>query len=174
MIRRCTDSDLDVVCSIINDAAQAYKGVIPDDCWHDPYMPREELEGEIRDGVEFWGFEENYELGGVMGIQDRGEVSLIRHAYVRTAIRNCGIGTRLLHHLESQTHRPILIGTWTAAAWAVRFYKKNGYAALSRRDTERLLSLYWAIPRLQIETSVVLANAEWGSANQTVGSNKRT
>jgi len=154
------------MCAIINDAAQAYKGVIPDDRWHDPYMPREELENEIHDGVQFWGFEENRELRGVMGIQDHGPVTLMRHAYVRTASRNCGIGTQLLHHLDGQTRKPILIGTWTAATWAVRFYQRNGYTPLPRDDTERLLRLYWNIPERQIVTSVVLANAEWRSAIQ--------
>jgi GNAT superfamily N-acetyltransferase len=166
MIRRCTKSDLDRIYAIINDAAQAYKGLIPNDRWHEPYMPMEELEDEIRDGVEFWGFEADCELAGVMGIQDRGEVALMRHAYVRTVSRKRGIGTRLLRHLEGLTHKPILIGTWTAAIWAVRFYEKNGYNSLSRVETERLLRLYWNIPERQIATSVVLANADWKSANQ--------
>jgi GNAT superfamily N-acetyltransferase len=166
MIRRCAKSDLDGMYAIINDAAQAYKGYIPDDRWHDPYMTMEQLEDEIRDGVEFWGFEEDCKLAGVMGIQDRGEVALMRHAYVRTAKRKRGIGTKLLRHLEGLTDKPILIGTWTAAIWAVRFYEKNGYTALSRGETEPLLRLYWSIPERQIATSVVLANAEWKSANQ--------
>ena len=152
--------------AIINDAAQAYKGLIPVDRWHEPYMPMEEMEEEIRDGVEFWGFEEDCELVGVMGIQDRGEVTLMRHAYVRTARRKRGIGTRLLRHLEGLTDKPILIGTWAAAIWAVRFYEKNGYIPLSRIETERLLRLYWSIPERQITTSVVLANADWKSSNQ--------
>jgi len=152
--------------AIINDAAQAYKGLIPVDRWHEPYMPMEEMEEEIRDGVEFWGFEEDCELVGVMGIQDRGEVTLMRHAYVRTARRKRGIGTRLLRHLEGLTDKPILIGTWAAAIWAVRFYEKNGYTPLSRIETERLLRLYWSIPERQITTSVVLANADWKSSNQ--------
>jgi GNAT superfamily N-acetyltransferase len=166
MIRRCTESDLDEMYAIINDAAQAYRGLIPDDRWHEPYMPMEELGNEIRDGVEFWGLEEDCELAGVMGIQDRGVVTLMRHAYVRTARRKRGIGTRLLRHLEGLTHKPILIGTWAAAIWAVRFYEKNGYTSISRIETERLLRLYWNIPERQIATSVVLANADWKSANQ--------
>lgn len=166
MIRRCTESDLDGMYAIINDAAQAYKGLIPDDRWHEPYMPMEELKDEIRDGVEFWGLEEDCELAGVMGIQDRGEVTLMRHAYVRTARQKHGIGSRLLRHLEELTHKPILIGTWTAAIWAVRFYEKYGYTSLSRVETERLLRLYWNIPERQIATSVVLANADYKSANQ--------
>lgn len=165
MIRRCVESDLDAMFAIINDAAQAYKGVIPDDRWHEPYMPVEELEGEIRDGVEFWGAEEDSELVGVMGVQDRGSVTLIRHAYVRTSRRNQGVGTQLLHHMESLTDKPILIGTWLAATWAIRFYEKNGYVALSREETDRLLRLYWSIPERQVVTSVVLANEKWRSTN---------
>ncbi len=146
---------------IINDAAQAYKGVIPPDRWHEPYMPIEELKHEIEDGVEFWGYHEAGELVGVMGLQDKGDVYLIRHAYVRTNRRNLGIGTKLLRHLEEMTDKPILIGTWTDATWAVRFYEKNGYRLLSRSETERLLKKYWKIPERQVVTSVVLANPKW-------------
>ena len=158
MIRRCTDQDLPEMCAIINDAAQAYKGIIPDDRWQEPYMPMDELEAEILDGVEFWGLEEHGKLTGVMGIQDKGSVALIRHAYVRTENRSRGVGTQLLRHLESLTNKPILIGTWTAATWAIRFYERNGYRLLSRPDTDRLLRQYWRIPERQIVTSVVLAN----------------
>jgi len=161
MIRRCTDADLDEMLLIINDAAQAYKGVIPEDRWREPYMPRDELVGEVQDGVEFWGLEEDGELVGVMGIQDKGRIALMRHAYVRTGGRRRGVGTRLLHHLERLTHEPILIGTWIAATWAIRFYEKNGYTALSRDETDRLLRRYWTIPERQIVTSVVLANEAW-------------
>lgn len=141
---------------IVNDAAQAYKGVIPADCWHEPYMPMEELKEETADGVEFWGFEEDGILIGIMGIQDKGAVTLIRHAYVRTANRQHGVGTELLRHLETLTRKTVLIGTWLAATWAIRFYEKNGYATLSREETERLLRLYWRIPERQIATSIVL------------------
>jgi len=150
---------------IINDAAQAYQGVIPEDRWREPYMPRDELLGEVRDGVEFWGLEGDGALVGVMGIQDKGPVVLMRHAYVRTAERRRGAGTRLLHHLERLTQKPILIGTWLAATWAVRFYEKNGYTALSRDETDRLLRQYWTIPERQIVTSVVLANAAWANVD---------
>jgi GNAT superfamily N-acetyltransferase len=156
-IRACGPADLPALFSIVNDGAQAYEGVIPDDCWHEPYMSLEDLQRELRDGVAFWGYEMDGELVGVMGIQDRGDVSLIRHAYVRTAQRRKGIGERLLEHLEEATAKPILIGTWTAAAWAVRFYEKNGYCVLSRDETDRLLRKYWSISERQIETSVVLA-----------------
>jgi len=146
---------------IINDAARAYKEVIPEDRWHEPYMPIEELRHEIDDGVEFWGYEEAGELMGVMGLQDKGDVYLIRHAYVRTNRQDLGIGTKLLRHLEQMTDKPILIGTWTDATWAVRFYEKNGYRLLSRPEIERLLKKYWKIPERQVVTSVVLANLRW-------------
>jgi N-acetylglutamate synthase-like GNAT family acetyltransferase len=164
MIRICTDDDLPALYTIINDAARAYKGVIPADRWHEPYMPMDELRQEIREGVQFWGYESDGELLGVMGIQDKTEVALIRHAYVKTARRNQGIGTKLLRHLESMTNKPILIGTWIGAAWAIRFYEKHGYRCLSKTDTEHLLRQYWSVPDRQIETSVVLANAAWGPA----------
>ena len=161
MIRRCTEGDFEEIYQIINDGAQAYKGVIPEDRWHEPYMTREELQHEIHDGVAFWGFEENTELIGVMGIQDRGDVILIRHAYVRTIKRKQGIGTALLRHLEGVTGGPILIGTWRDATWAVRFYQKNGYHLVEEYEKDQLLKKYWQIPTRQIETSVVLANAKW-------------
>ena len=160
-VRPCVATEVPAVFSIINDAAQAYKGVIPPDRWHDPYMPLAELEREIRDGIAFWGCESDGELVGVMGIQDRSEVTLIRHAYVRTAHRREGIGEKLLKHLERITPKPILIGTWSDAAWAIHFYEKNGYRILSRPETERLLRKYWSIPERQVETSVVLANSNW-------------
>ena len=161
MIRICTEQDLAALHSIINDAAQAYKGVIPADRWHEPYMPMPELEREFRDGMRFWGLESDGELVGAMGIQDKGDVDLIRHAYVRTSRRNQGAGTRLLRHIEGTTRKPILVGTWADASWAIRFYRKNGYRALSRDDTERLLGKYWKIPPRQVATSIVLANAAW-------------
>jgi len=146
---------------IINDAAQAYKGVIPDDCWHEPYMPLEELEHEIHAGVRFWGYEEGGALIGVMGIQDRGDVDLVRHAYVRTSSRSKGVGALLLKHLEVTTQKPVLIGTWAAATWAIRFYEKHGYRLLSREETVQLLKKYWSISERQLETSVVLASPRW-------------
>ncbi len=161
MIRKCDTPDIARMFAIINDAAQAYKGVIPDDRWHEPYMSIEEIEKEIADGVEFWGAEEGGALVGVMGSQDKGEVTLMRHAYVITARRNCGIGTTLLRHLESLTNKPILIGTWIDATWAIRFYEKNGYITLSRQETEQLLRQFWRIPERQVATSVVLANTAW-------------
>jgi GNAT superfamily N-acetyltransferase len=169
-IRLCNVQDLPQIFSIINDAAQAYKGIIPADRWREPYMPLDELNEAIDQGIVFWGCGIEAQaagaagdrLAGVMGIQDRGEVTLIRHAYVRTAERRKGIGEKLLKHLESTTAKPVLIGTWSAAAWAIRFYEKNGYRTLSRPETERVLRKYWSIPERQIETSVVLANPRWG------------
>jgi GNAT superfamily N-acetyltransferase len=163
MIRECSGADLSVMCEIINDAAQAYRGIIPADRWHEPYMPMEELKSEIAAGVRFWGCESDGELLGVMGMQDKGEVDLIRHAYVKTAKRKQGIGSELLRHIEKSVRKPILLGTWRDATWAVAFYEKNGYRRLSRQETERLLRKFWSIPERQIETSVVLANAAWKS-----------
>jgi N-acetylglutamate synthase-like GNAT family acetyltransferase len=165
MIRKCTDDDLAALYAIINDAAQAYKGVIPADRWHEPYMPMGELRKEIHDGVQFWGYESDGEVIGVMGIQDKGDVALIRHAYVKTIRRKQGVGSALLRHIEQLTNKPILIGTWADAVWAIRFYEKNGYRLLSKTETEHLLRKYWSIPDRQVETSVVLANAKWQPAN---------
>ena len=157
MIRRCRDTETAVIWEIINDGATAYEGVIPDDRLHDPYMTLDELQHEIEDGVDFWGLEENGVLQGVMGIQDRGDVALIRHSYVRTSRRNKGFGTRLLRFLESTTTKPILVGTWAAAWWAVAFYQKNGYRLVGPGEKDSLLSKYWTISERQRETSVVLA-----------------
>ena len=158
MIRPCTDNDFEATYDIINDAAQAYKGLIPADRWHKPYMSQDQLQQEIDAGVNFWGVEENGRLIGIMGIQDKGDVTLIRHAYIRTALRNRGVGSQLLHHLEAMTDNPILIGTWAAATWAIAFYKKNGYHLVSQEEKNLLLKKYWNIPDRQVETSVVLAN----------------
>lgn len=141
---------------IINDAAQAYKGVIPADCWKEPYMSREYLRHEIDAGVAFWGYEETGALVGVMGIQDVQDVTLIRHAYVRTSDRNRGIGGKLITHLMKLISRPALVGTWKAATWAIRFYEKQGFRLVSWEEKERLLRKYWSIPERQTETSVVL------------------
>ena len=164
MIRECTESDFTMMIETINDAAQAYKGVIPEDCWNEPYMSYEELRVEIGDGVDFWGLEQEGQLLGIMGIQDKGDLTLIRHAYVRKQAQKLGIGTRLLQHLENITEKPILIGTWAAASWAISFYEKNGYTVVSEEEKNRLLAKYWSIPERQIETSVVLANQRWKKA----------
>ena len=161
MIRKCTDADFTTIQAIINEAAQAYRSVIPDDRWHEPYMGSDELVAEIADGVIFRGTELDGRLVGVMGIQDKGEVKLIRHAYVRPAFQKQGIGEALLYHLERATEKPILIGTWADASWAISFYRKNGYQLVTHDEKTRLLKKYWSIPLRQIETSVVLANSRW-------------
>ncbi|MGE5173715.1 MAG: GNAT family N-acetyltransferase [Betaproteobacteria bacterium] len=161
MIRQCTENDFEAIHGIVNDAAQAYKGVIPEDRWKEPYMSKEYLRHEMDASVVFWGWEENGELIGVMGIQDVQDVTLIRHAYVRTAQRNKGIGGKLIAHLKSLTARPILVGTWASAVWAIKFYEKHGFTLVTWEEKERLLRKYWAIPERQTETSVVLADTNW-------------
>jgi N-acetylglutamate synthase-like GNAT family acetyltransferase len=161
MIRPCTERDFEDICEIINEAAQKYKGIIPPDRWKVPYMPPEELRHEIDQGVHFWGVEEGGQLVGVMGIQHVKDVTLIRHAYVRSDRQNQGIGQKLLAVLRRRTHRPLLIGTWADADWAVRFYQKHGFKSVSRAEKDRLLKKYWSVPDRQIETSVVLADAQW-------------
>ena len=156
MIRRCQDSDLPDVCAIINDAASAYQGVIPADCWHEPYMALEELKEEIHRGVAFWGYEEEHQLVGVMGMQRVKDVILIRHAYVKTRRRSHGIGGKLLAHLLELADGKILVGTWKAAGWAIRFYEQHGFQLVGEAEKNRLLATYWQIPERQIETSVVL------------------
>lgn len=161
MIRACGPSDIETVHQIINDAAQAYQGVIPEDCWKEPYMPVEELRGEVAAGVRFLGYEVDGGLIGIMGLQDVQDVTLIRHAYVRTAHRNWGVGGRLLSHLVEQAAQPLLIGTWAAAGWAIRFYQNRGFQLVSPDEKDRLLRKYWSVPPRQMETSVVLADQKW-------------
>jgi N-acetylglutamate synthase-like GNAT family acetyltransferase len=160
-IRRSVEADLPAILAIVNDAAQAYRGVIPADRWHEPYMPKDELEKEISDGVAFWVAEEEGRLLGVMGIQDKGDVALVRHAYVAPATQGKGVGTRLLRHVGGLTDKPILIGTWAAASWAIEFYERNGFTVVPGGEKDRLLRTYWSIPARQIETSVVLADGRW-------------
>ena len=157
MIRQCDENDIGDILAIFNDGAQAYRGVIPDDCWTQPYMAVSALRHEVDSGVKFWGWQAGDELVGVMGIQDVRDATLIRHAYVRTAQRCDGIGAALLAHLRGLTGRPILIGTWTAASWAIRFYEKNGFVLVGEDEKKRLLGKYWTIPARQVEASVVLA-----------------
>jgi len=158
-IRPCRDDERDVILAIVNDAAEAYRGVIPDDRWHEPYMAADELDAEIDAGVDFWGYEADGELVGVMGIQPVRDVMLIRHAYVRPKRQGEGIGRALLEHLRGMTDRPILIGTWASAEWAIRFYERNGFELVSEEGKNELLKTYWDIPERQTETSVVLALA---------------
>jgi len=161
MIRRCFHKDFETICSIINEAAQVYRGVIPADRWKIPYMSGEELKHEITEGVAFWGYEAGGRLMGVMGIQAVRDVTLIRHAYVRPEVQNQGIGTKLLFELCKRTDLPILIGTWADAAWAIQFYQKHGFKQVSPQEKNQLLEKYWSIPARQVETSVVLADAKW-------------
>jgi GNAT superfamily N-acetyltransferase len=156
MIRLCTDSDMNTLYEIINDAARAYEGRIPDDCYHQPYMRRDEILSEMAAGVAFYGHEEDSQLDAVMGIQDRGPVTLIRHAYTRTRRQGQGLGTKLLAYLLGMTAKPVLVGTWCDATWAVRFYQQQGFKLTTPEETERLLRAYWSISDRQIETSVVL------------------
>lgn len=161
VIRRCDERDFETILSIVNDSAEAYRGVIPADRFGDSYMPREELADEMAAGVEFWALEEDGAPAGVMGVQSVADVALIRHAYVRTAKQRRGIGGRLLRHIRSITDRPLLVGTWAAADWAIRFYRRHGFALVPAPDTADVLRRYWDIPARQIETSVVLAEREW-------------
>jgi GNAT superfamily N-acetyltransferase len=161
LIRECGDADFDEILDVVNDGAAAYKGVVPDDRWHEPYMTADELRRDMDDGVRFWGCEEQGRLIAVMGLQDRTETVLIRHAYVRTVRRRQGLGTQLLRHLEGGRDRPILIGTWEAAVWAVAYYEQAGYVLLPPDAKTRLLKRFWRIPERQVETSVVLAKGRW-------------
>jgi GNAT superfamily N-acetyltransferase len=156
-IRPCRADERDHILAIVNAAAEAYRGVIPEDRWHEPYMPGEELDAELAAGVEFWGYEEDGELLGVMGIQPMRDVNLIRHAYVVPASQGRGIGGALLEHLLEVATRQMLVGTWSAAAWAIRFYERHGFEYVGKERTAELLRAYWEIPERQIETSVVLA-----------------
>jgi N-acetylglutamate synthase-like GNAT family acetyltransferase len=156
LIRRSIEADFSAILGIINDAANAYRGVLPADRWHEPYMPAEALEREIADGVVFWVAEEQGTVAGVMGIQDRGDVALVRHAYVASTTQRSGVGTLLLRHVEQLTAKPILIGTWAAASWAIDFYRRNGFDTVPNGEKDDLLRTYWSIPQRQIETSVVL------------------
>jgi N-acetylglutamate synthase-like GNAT family acetyltransferase len=153
--------DFPLFLEIINEAAQAYKGVIPADCWAEPYMSADEYSHEIKDGVRFWGYVSAGGIVGVMGLQNVRDVSLIRHAYVRTAERQKGIGGKLLGALRAQTDRPLLMGTWAAADWAVRFYEKHGFRLVTPEEKDVLLKKYWTISDRQVETSVVLADEKW-------------
>jgi GNAT superfamily N-acetyltransferase len=166
--------DFKIIQEIINHAAQAYKGVIPEDCYKEPYMSQEELEEEIAAGISFWGYRQNapWESGkreeeaiaklvGVMGIQNVKDVTLIRHAYVRTSSQNRGIGSNLLLHLLKQTSRPVLVGTWEDASWAVSFYEKFGFLLITGKAKDELLGKYWTVSKRQAEASVVLADRRW-------------
>ncbi len=161
MIRRCDERDFELIWDIINDGAQAYKGIIPEDRWAEPYMSREKLQHEIAEGIVFWGYEETGTLVGVIGLQQVQDVTLIRHAYVRTSSQKRGIGGHLLSHLRELASGSVLIGTWADAVWAIRFYETHGFQLVGPQEKDRLLKRYWAIPERQMETSVVLADSKW-------------
>jgi GNAT superfamily N-acetyltransferase len=169
MIRSCSAHEFNVIWTIINDGARAYYGIVPPDCVRDPYMAKSELEHEIQDGVVFWAYEDLGELLGVMGIQERDDVTLIRHAYVRTNAQGRGIGSNLLTHLRQLARKPLLIGTWADAKWAIGFYEKHGFALLPPQEKDHLLPKYWKISHRQAETSVVLASPEWRTAQSATG-----
>ena len=156
-VRRCRDDERGEILGIVNAAAEAYRGVIPADRWREPYMDADDLDRELAAGVRFWGCEANGALAGVMGIQAVRDVDLIRHAYVRPALQGAGVGRRLLDHLRATSERPLLVGTWADAEWAIRFYRRNGFEPVGEDRTKRLLRAYWAIPERQLETSIVLA-----------------
>lgn len=158
MIRACSQRDFTAIEAVINEAAQAYRGVIPADCWHEPYMTSSELRREMEAGVNFWGWEEAGSLIGVMGIQPIRDVTLIRHAYVRTEQQGRGIGSALLNFLRERATGPVLVGTWAAAVWAIRLYERHGFRLVPGAEKDRLLTAYWSIPARQQETSVVLAS----------------
>jgi GNAT superfamily N-acetyltransferase len=156
VIRVLTRDSFSGILEVVNDAATAYRGVIPADRWHEPYMPDEELRAQMDAGVVFWGFEDEGKLLGVMGLQYVQDVALIRHAYTCSAVRGRGIGGALLEHLKREAKAPLLVGTWKAATWAVRFYEKRGFVLASEAEKQRLLGRYWSIPERQVEESVVL------------------
>jgi GNAT superfamily N-acetyltransferase len=160
-IRRCGVADFDEVYAVINAAAVAYRGVIAADRWTEPYMPVDELQHEIADGVAFWGAVDHGQLVAVMGLQPVQDVALIRHAYTRPGVQGAGFGSALLAHLCAQTDRPMLVGTWKAATWAVAFYERRGFRLVSDTAKRDLLQRYWTVPDRQIEESVVLADDRW-------------
>ena len=162
IIRTCVKGDFDEIHFIINEAAQAYRGVIPPDCWHEPYMGRDELSCEIDSGVRFLGCESDGKLQGVMGMQHVGDTTLIRHAYVRATTQRAGVGAALLAEIVTTTKSPLLVGTWAAASWAIAFYGKHGFQLVAADEIATLLRRYWQISPRQIETSVVL---KWNEAH---------
>jgi len=165
-IKPATRHDIKTISEIINDSSTAYKGIIPHDRWHEPYMPEYELLEQIKDGVKFYCYHDLDQISGVMGIQDRTEFNLIRHAYTRTNSRNNGIGSALLEYLVNLSKKSILIGTWKDATWAIKFYEKHGFTKVPDYEKNILLKKYWKIPERQIETSVVLADQKYSFQNK--------
>ncbi len=171
-LRRCQEEESPLMLGIINAAAEAYRGAIPDDCWQDPYMSTDELEAEFRGGVEFWGYEEEGRLVGIMGAQAVRDVDLIRHAYVHPQWQRHGVGSALIRHLRALSTRRMLVGTWAAATWAIRFYERHGFRLLGPQATRGLLATYWSIGERQIETSVVLASPPLDSSRDGIASDR--
>jgi GNAT superfamily N-acetyltransferase len=163
-LRSCRDDERAAILAIVNAAAVVYRDVIPADRWHEPYMPSAELDAELGAGVEFWGYEQDGTLVGVMGFQPMRDVDLIRHAYVLPGLQRQGIGAALLNHLRSMSARQMLVGTWAAADWAIRFYRRHGFELVSPERKTAALKTYWDIPQQQIETSVVLASPAFDPA----------
>ena len=162
MITEYTRKNLSNILNVINDAALKYKGVIPDDCWHEPYMLEQELTNEFDSGVRMFGYARNNTLVSVMGIQELREVTLIRHAYTLTNYQGMGIGKSLLQHLfKINESSRLLVGTWQDASWAISFYLKNGFVLHTRKQTDHLLDRYWQVPLRQMATSVVLEKRIW-------------
>ncbi len=154
MIRACDDEDLQLVYEIINDAASAYKGAIPNDCWHEPYMAMHKLRREAAE-MTFYGLEESDGLAGIIGYQPLRDVTLVRHLYVQPGRQRRGVGSALLRHVIGLTETPrLLVGMWSDAAWAIRFYERHGFTLLP--DGDRLLRTYWAIPDRQRQASLVM------------------
>jgi len=164
MIRPCEPAELDDICALVNDAAAAYRGVIAGDCWKEPYMSADELRRDIADAVKFWGSYVDGRLVAVMGLQPVGDVALVRHAYTRTANQGAGLGAALLTRLRQETDRPLLVGTWKAATWAIRFYEARGFRLVTAPQKDALLRRYWSVPARQMDESVVLADARWFAA----------
>ncbi len=167
-IRPCRKNERPTISEIINMAAEAYRGVIPADRWHDPYMSVAQLDSEISAGIDFWACESEGEVIGVMGTQPVRDVDLIRHAYVRPGSQRRGIGAALIRHIRSLSSRQMLVGTWAAATWAIAFYQRHGFVLVSAEQKTALLNAYWKIPERQIETSVVLANPPFSAGALSV------
>ena len=161
VVRPCESREAAEICAIINDAATAYRGIIAPDCWKEPYMPLAELRHEMDDGVLFWGACEGAQLTAVMGLQEVRDVALIRHAYTREASQGRGLGSALLRHLQQETSRPLLVGTWQAATWAIAFYRHHGFRLVPAAEKDNLLQRYWTVPPRQRTESVVLGDARW-------------
>ena len=166
LIRPCRDDELPTVLAIVNAAAAAYRGAIPPDCWHEPYMAEGALRRDVDAGVAFWGYEADGALVGVMGIQPVRDVDLIRHAYVRPDRQRQGVGAALIERLPRRPGRRTLVGTWAAARWAIDFYRRHGFALVPAGEAAALLRTYWAVPARQIETSVVLARPSAADADR--------